>query len=210
MPIRMEKDPNESRRRPQPQEPGQSKGGFPKGLGLIALLLYLFKKPKWALLVLAIAVAIWFFSGSGSGFMADTGGGEDPFSMGALLSEEKYDQAEVYEPLATSYGAIVDMACLLVLLCCRMLPSDSTRDVRDLVWDGPVPMQPEPFCIPGPQEPIPIRFLLVPLSFITRSPFRDARAHTWLKPLKPCSKEELCPSQNLAMTNAHAETNRVP
>ena len=106
MPIRMEKDPNESR--PQhPQEPGRSGGGFPKGLGLIALLLYLFKKPKWALLVLAIAVAIWFFGGSGGGLLSDNGGsgGEDPFSMGALLSEEKYDQAEVYEPLATSYAS---------------------------------------------------------------------------------------------------------
>jgi len=98
MPIRMEKDSPES-----PQGPGGGgRGRFPTGLGWLALLLFLFKKPKWALLVLAIAAAIWYFGG---GDLLSEGGmqsGDDTFSLGADLSEERYDEAMVFEPLAAN------------------------------------------------------------------------------------------------------------
>ncbi|MEM6629016.1 MAG: C1 family peptidase [Bacteroidota bacterium] len=106
MPIRMEQDGDASQ---DPQDPGRGGGGggkFPTGLGWLALILYLFKKPKLALLVLGIAVAIWYFGGGSiDGMLQDVSQNTDsnnPFSMGASLSEERYDEAMVFEPLATS------------------------------------------------------------------------------------------------------------
>ncbi len=99
MPIRMEKDSPES----NPQGPGGG-GRFPTGLGWLALLLFLFKKPKWALLVLAIAIAIWYFGGGESGLLSVDEGSSvnSEFSLGADLSEERYDEALVFEPLAAN------------------------------------------------------------------------------------------------------------
>ncbi|MBI5916504.1 MAG: peptidase C1 [Bacteroidetes bacterium] len=112
MPIRMEEDP-EAPRRGNNSGQGRNTGGG--GLGGILqfaplLLGFLFKKPKLLLLVLAVA-AIWYFFGGGCGSssgdgdlsgVGDTETGQ--FSFGATLSEAEYDKADVFEPLATSYG----------------------------------------------------------------------------------------------------------
>lgn len=74
------------------------------------LLLFLFKKPKWLLVALAVGAVWYFFLGGSetlSGGMA--GGyddsGQEQFSFGAVLSEKEYDKAEVFAPLAATYGA---------------------------------------------------------------------------------------------------------
>ncbi|MCU0345797.1 MAG: C39 family peptidase [Saprospiraceae bacterium] len=114
MPIRMEQDPEQPRRNENQGQPRNTGGGGGLG-GLLQfaplLLGFLFKKPKLLLLVLA-GVAVWYvMSGgcgdmSGSGDLSDGGGGDETsqFTFGATLSEAEYDKAEVFEPLATSYG----------------------------------------------------------------------------------------------------------
>ncbi len=104
MPIRMEKD--------SPNNQGNRSGG--KGGGLNALmrwlpliLLFVFKKPKISIPILIVA-GIWYFFLGGQemlgGFSADSGGDNSLFSMGASLSQERFDQAKVFEPLAYGFG----------------------------------------------------------------------------------------------------------
>ncbi|MCB9080282.1 MAG: peptidase C1 [Lewinellaceae bacterium] len=105
MPIRMEQD--------SPQEPqqGGNRGGG-GGLGglikwLPLLLLFVFKRPK-LLIPLLLVGGFWYFFLGGQEMLS--GGvaspdeiNPDAFSLGASLSEERFDQAEVFEPL--SYGS---------------------------------------------------------------------------------------------------------
>lgn len=112
MPIRMEQDPEQPRRENNSNQGRNTGGGGGLG-GLLRfaplLLGFLFKKPKLLLLVLA-GIAIWYFmSGgcgdlSGSGDVADGSNDQEQFTFGAVLSEAEYDKADVFEPLATSYG----------------------------------------------------------------------------------------------------------
>ncbi|MBK9014206.1 MAG: C39 family peptidase [Saprospiraceae bacterium] len=117
MPIRMEQDPEQpGRRRTEDDNQGQNRNTGGGGLGGLLsfaplLLGFLFKKPKLLLLVLA-GVAIWYFVSGGCGDLSGDGdlSGEgstseqEQFTFGAVLSEEEYDKADVFEPLSTSYG----------------------------------------------------------------------------------------------------------
>ncbi len=107
MPVRMEKD-------PQRPNQGGSGGGGGLGGGLIKILpfilLFLFKRPK-LLIPLLIIGGIWYFFFGGQQMLSGGGAAydnydvnNDPFSMGASLSEERFDQAQVFEPLAYGFG----------------------------------------------------------------------------------------------------------
>jgi hypothetical protein len=108
MPVRMEKDPQ------RPNQGGGSGGGGGMGGGLMKILpfilLFLFKRPK-LLIPLLIVGAVWYFffggqemlnGGANVGYEEENINIED-FSLGASLSEERFDQALVFEPL--TYGA---------------------------------------------------------------------------------------------------------
>lgn len=101
MPIRMEKDESN-----QPRNPRRSGGGGNALLRFLPLiLLFLFKRPKLLIPVLLIGGA-WYFLFGGKEMLSGGGGFEaidENFSFGATLSEEQYDKAQVFEPLA--YGA---------------------------------------------------------------------------------------------------------
>ncbi|MCP3929409.1 MAG: peptidase C1 [Bacteroidetes bacterium] len=106
MPIRMEKDSNQegSRREEQPRQPKRPGGG--NLLKYIPfLLLILWKKPKWIVPILIIGGALYLLFGNWDANLnaADTGG-DDDYTFGAVLSEEMFDKAEVFEPLAYGYG----------------------------------------------------------------------------------------------------------
>jgi hypothetical protein len=104
MAIRMEKDPE--------QGPGRQGGGGGGGgntlLRLLPIiLLFLFKRPKLLIPVLIIG-GVWYFFLGGSEMLSggyDEAGVEEngEYFFGAALSEERYDKAQVFEPLA--YGA---------------------------------------------------------------------------------------------------------
>ncbi|GJM33417.1 MAG: hypothetical protein DHS20C18_24180 [Saprospiraceae bacterium] len=107
----MEKDPEENReKRPNT---GQSGGGMGGSLGKLLpfLLMFLFKRPKLMIPILLVGGAWYFFFGGQE--MLNGGAGGDmgyqetdqipEFSLGASLDQERYDKAEVFEPLA--YGA---------------------------------------------------------------------------------------------------------
>lgn len=111
MPVRMEND-------PQRPNQGGSGGGGGMGGGLLKLLpfilLFVFKRPK-LLIPLLIVGAIWYFFFGGQEMLSGGGGGSaagyneenidlDQFSLGASLSEERFDKAQVYEPLAYGYS----------------------------------------------------------------------------------------------------------
>lgn len=71
---------------------------------IASLLLFLFKKPQYAILVLIIGFAVYYFGG-GEG--ESTGGAgqeiaEQLFGTGLSMTEEEYYKAEVFEPLAAS------------------------------------------------------------------------------------------------------------
>ncbi len=102
MPIRMEKDPQKGgQRRPDPRRNEGRGGGGGLGRLLPFLLLFLFKKPRLLIPVLIIG-AIWYFFFGGSEMFSGGNYEEQQasFSFGAELSEEEYDKAEVFEPLA--------------------------------------------------------------------------------------------------------------
>lgn len=104
MPVRMEKDPQQ-----QNGGGGRSSGGG--GLGAILkflpfILFFLLKRPK-LLIPLLIVGGIWYFFFGGQEMLS--GGGtydevSDQFSLGASLSQERFDQAQVFEPLAYGFS----------------------------------------------------------------------------------------------------------
>ena len=122
MPIRMEEDQQEPQRRrdpdPQPQ-PNQPKRKMP--LSWILLALYaVIKKPKW-LIPIVIILGLLYLLGGGSFFQNLAGPGsydynyqaaDNQFSFGAELSEEEYDKASVFEPLAVGSTTLPARASL--------------------------------------------------------------------------------------------------
>jgi len=117
----MEEDPENERRnddfnRDRQQDQGGSGGG-----GLAQLIPYLFmfllKKPKLLIPAVLVCGALYMFgffdgclgAGGGGGFADNSNNisntDEFSFSRGAALSEERFDKAEVFEALSTSYGA---------------------------------------------------------------------------------------------------------
>ena len=107
----MEQDPERPRRdESKNRRPNTGGGGF-GGLGQLLpfVFMFLFKKPKLLLIVLAIGAVWYFFLGGSEMFSGQMAAGEEEsgpgqFSFGAVLSEEEYDKAEVFAPLAASYG----------------------------------------------------------------------------------------------------------
>lgn len=101
MAIRMEKDPQQSGDGKRPAAGGGG-GGLLKLLPF--LLLFVFKRPK-LIIPLLIVGAVWYFFFGGQELLSGSYEAEsnyEQFSLGASLSEEKFDQAQVFEPLA--YG----------------------------------------------------------------------------------------------------------
>lgn len=105
MPIRMEQDPHQERRKQNNDRNGKSGSGLMKLLPF--LLMFLFKRPKLLIPVLIIG-GIWYFMFGGQEMFSggiDNSENAAAFSFGAELSEEEYDKAEVFEPLAATYGS---------------------------------------------------------------------------------------------------------
>ncbi len=108
MPIRMEQD---SPGRKQPGRSGGSSGNLLKWI-LLAVL-FIFKKPKLAIPLLLLA-GVWyfflggqeFFQGGVSSDYAEPDENTANYSLGASLSEERFDKAEVFEPLAYSASGL--------------------------------------------------------------------------------------------------------
>lgn len=105
MPVRMEKDdPKGGNRRPQ----DPSNGGNPLAKWLPLILLFVFKKPKIAIPILIIAGLAYFLMGGNfslnSSPAADDEINASDYSLGASFNQAKYDTAQVFAALATSYG----------------------------------------------------------------------------------------------------------
>ncbi len=132
MPIRMEEDPENERRnddfdRQRRNRDQQGGGGGGLGQLLPYALMFLMKKPKLLIPALLICGGLYMFGffdgclggGGGGGGFADNSNisntDEFSFSKGAALSEERFDKAEVFEALSTSYGA-PDMPSAATLL----------------------------------------------------------------------------------------------
>lgn len=108
MPIRMEQD--------DPQRGGskRSSGGSSGGAGkwIFGLLFLVFRKPKIGIPLLLLAGVWYFFLGGNESFQApladelSSGTNENAFQLGASLSEERFDRAEVFEPLAYETGGM--------------------------------------------------------------------------------------------------------
>lgn len=101
----MEKDSNQEQNR----QPGNRGGSNPLLKWLPIILLFVFRKPKIAIPILLIGVAWYFFLGGkemlgGFDTVADNNSNFSSFSLGASLSEEKFDQAQVFVPLAYGFG----------------------------------------------------------------------------------------------------------
>ena len=103
MPIRMEED-NPQDNNKNNRGGGGGGGNFMRILPLI--LLFIFKRPKLILPALLIGGVWYFFFGGkemlSGGLPADQNNAD--FFFGATLSEERFDQAQVFEPLAYGFG----------------------------------------------------------------------------------------------------------
>lgn len=106
MPIRIEKDTN---------QPNSSGGGGNRGggnfLGMILrflpfVLLFLLKRPKLLIPILLVA-GVWYFLLGGKEMLSgqlSSSDFSDQFSLGASLDQERFDQAQVFEPLAYGFS----------------------------------------------------------------------------------------------------------
>lgn len=108
MPIRMEEDPQQPRRE---DTGGQQKGGINLLNFLPFILMFLFKKPK-LLIPIILVLGVLYFLGAFDGCLgsqsSDIGGDSEStgeFTFGATLDQERFDRAEVFEPLSAEYGA---------------------------------------------------------------------------------------------------------
>lgn len=101
----MEKDSNNQE---QNRQPGKS-GPNPLLKWIPLILLFVFRKPKIAIPILLIA-AVWYFFLGGKDMLGGfttvpaTDSNFSSFSLGASLSEEKFDQAKVFVPLSYGFG----------------------------------------------------------------------------------------------------------
>jgi hypothetical protein len=107
MAVRMEKDPVPSSGGGRPGRSNQS-GPNPLLKWLPFILLFLLKRPKLLIPVLLIG-AVWYFFLGGQEMLrgdynTDYDSAETQFSLGAALSQERFDQAQVFEPLAYGFG----------------------------------------------------------------------------------------------------------
>lgn len=104
MPVRMEKDPQ------RPSQGGSGGGGMGGLMKILPfILLFLFKRPKLLIPLLLIGAVWYFFFGgqemlSGGAVQDNYEVDIEQFSLGASLSEERFDQAQVFEPLAYGVG----------------------------------------------------------------------------------------------------------
>ncbi len=125
MPIRMEKDPEDPRRKREKdyydnkrRRPGGGGGGAG---GIIPMILMMFFKggggsKKGILLLLAAGAVWWFFLGGKNMLNGGGGGATNPsdYFSGATLSQAEYSKADVYEPLAEGYGNTMPSASSLL------------------------------------------------------------------------------------------------
>lgn len=88
---------------------GGSGGGDNKGAIAILLLIvfFVFRKPKIAIPILIIGAILFFMFGGDLGDIANdddnfNNGGNENYSLGCGIDEERYDGTMVYEPLAAS------------------------------------------------------------------------------------------------------------
>ncbi len=108
MAIRMEKDdPQDGGRRPDRPSNG---GGMNLGKLLPFILLFVFKRPKIGIPILLIAGFWYFFLGGDQFFSSSPAATDDSlnaadYSLGASFDQAKYDTAQVYASLATSFGS---------------------------------------------------------------------------------------------------------
>lgn len=103
MPIRMEEDPQKRDQRSDPRQPGGNAGRTLAQL-LPFLLLFLFKRPKLLIPVLLIGGVWYFFLGGKTMLSGGAEAGGNDFQFGATLDQERFDQAEVFEPIAYGYS----------------------------------------------------------------------------------------------------------
>ena len=69
------------------------------------VLMFIIKRPKLWVPALAIG-GVWYFFFGGKDMLSGGLSQLDPaFSLGATLDPEKFDKAEIYEPLASSFGS---------------------------------------------------------------------------------------------------------
>ncbi len=120
MPIRMEEDPIEDQgggsKSPNNQGGGGGLGGLLTFLPFI--LFFVFKRPK-LFIPLLIVGGIWYFflggsemfngGGDNTAYQDDTSSENSPYVLGASLSEEKFDKALVYEPLASGISGVNEL-----------------------------------------------------------------------------------------------------
>ncbi len=118
MPIRMEQDPEEDqgggRQTPNNQGGG---GGFGSLLTWLPFVLFfVFKRPK-LFIPLLIVGGIWYFFLGGDTMLNggavsndnETSSENSPFTLGASLSEERFDKAQVFEPLASGITGLNEL-----------------------------------------------------------------------------------------------------
>ncbi len=102
MPVRMEKDPR------QPSRGGGNRSGRGGNI-LLRLLpiifLFLIRRPRLLIPILIIG-GVWYFFFGGKEMFSSSSSSDmvQQFSLGATLDQEKFDQAQVYEPLAYGFG----------------------------------------------------------------------------------------------------------
>lgn len=118
MPIRIQKDqpdPQRNNNKNNPQ-PSQQERKLPL-IVVIAAIIAIIKKPQWTVPILVILGVLYFYGCPGiDDFLDDVPyeykAENDQFAFGAELSEEKYDQSMMFEPLAvgsTSLPSIVSL-----------------------------------------------------------------------------------------------------
>ncbi len=104
MPIRMEQDSPNQRGGDKNKNQGGNRGGI---IALLLAALVLLRNPR-LLVPLLIVGAVWYFFLGGKNVLSGTADPDSqaasPYSLGATLSQEQFDKAQVFAALSSSYG----------------------------------------------------------------------------------------------------------
>lgn len=81
---------------------GGGRGGRNNSALIMAVIMFAFRYPKFAIPIIIVGAIAFFFLGGGSGITSNNNNSQDIYNMGCKISQEKYDESKVFAALSSS------------------------------------------------------------------------------------------------------------
>jgi C1A family cysteine protease len=102
MAIRFRPDNDNSGNNNNNSNRGGGGGGRNNSAMIMAVVMFAFRYPKFAIPIIIIGVIAFFFLGGGSGITTNNNDSQNIYNMGCEISEEKYAESKVFAALSSS------------------------------------------------------------------------------------------------------------